>query len=139
VHRVDLHQSDTLLTSQKLNQGLHIRPGGLKTNDDFFKTMRSCCRRDALPELLKASAIVPKVERFTFGPIGAAVISVMLVFASVNGGYKNFLIDRLRCVWFNLFHGYAPFFGLDLPTPQLVPNQESEYSLFQRALLLSTI
>jgi hypothetical protein len=63
----------------------------------------------------------------------------MLVPASINGGDKDILIDHSGLFWFNLLHGYTPFVGLDLPTPQLVPNQESEYSLFQRASLLSTI
>jgi hypothetical protein len=52
----------------------------------------------------------------------------MLVLASVNGCDKAILIDRSGLFWFNL-HGYAPFHGLDLPTPQLVPNLESEHSL----------
>jgi hypothetical protein len=57
----------------------------------------------------------------------------MLILAAVNGRNKDIFIDRFDRFWFNLLHGYAPFFGLDLPTSQLVPNQESEYSLFQRA------
>jgi hypothetical protein len=139
VHRVDLDQPDALLVSQKLGHGFHIRPGGLKTNDNFFKVMGLGCRRDTLPELLKASPVVPKGKRFSFGAVGTTIISVMSVLSSVNRCDKNFFIDCPGIFWFNLFHGYAPFFGLDLPTPQLVPNQESEYSLFQQAWLLSTI
>jgi hypothetical protein len=52
----------------------------------------------------------------------------MFALASVNGGDKDILVDRSGLFWFNL-HGYAPFYGLDLPTRQLVPNLESEYSL----------
>jgi hypothetical protein len=40
----------------------------------------------------------------------------MLIFAAVNGCNKDILVDRLGLFWFNLFQGYAPFFGLDLPT-----------------------
>jgi hypothetical protein len=89
-------------------------------------------RRDALPKLLKASAVVPKGIRSAFRAVWTAIISVMCVLASVYGSDKYFLIDCSGLSWFNL-HGYAPFDGLDLPTPQLVPNYESEYSLFQLA------
>jgi hypothetical protein len=63
----------------------------------------------------------------------------MDIFASINRCYKNFVIDRLGLFWFNLFQGYAPFFGLDLPTRQLVPNQEREYSLSYWSLATTTI
>jgi hypothetical protein len=92
--------------------------------------MRSRCQRYALPKLLKATAVVAKGNRSTFGTVWAAIISVMCVLTAIDGSDKNFFIDGIDPFWFNIFHGYAPFHGLDLPTPQLVPNLESEYSLF---------
>jgi hypothetical protein len=41
----------------------------------------------------------------------------MLVLASVNGCNKDILVDRLGLFWFNTFHGYAPFHGLDFQLP----------------------
>jgi hypothetical protein len=124
VHWVYLHQSDALLVPQEQSQGFHVWPGGFKANDYFFKTMRSRCRRDPLPKLVEATTAVPKFKRLTFGAVRTAIISVMSVLAAVNGSDKDFLIDPFYLSCFNFVHGYAPFFGLDLPTAQLVPNQE---------------
>jgi hypothetical protein len=133
MHRVDLDQPDSLLVPQKLRQGFHIRTRGLKTDNYFFKAMGFGCRRNAFPELLKAAAVVPKRKRFPFGAVMTPKVSIVFILAAVNGCNKDILIDRPGLFWFNLSHGYAPFFGLDYQLAQLVPSLESEYSLFQWA------
>jgi hypothetical protein len=77
-----------------------------------------------LPELLETPPVVSESKGFYIGSVWTTPISKMSFFPHISSHNKRFSVDSLKLFWFNRFHGYTPFFGLDLTNLPIGPNQK---------------